>query len=205
MYLMRGTAPIPAYLRPPSREVVDELAMLIERIQRRQTVFMQHWRSLCTASDDTPVIQPELLLEETYVPRLRSAIACLARGDTAGFFTSGRALGAELADAGVPFAAMVTHASFLKDGCADARARSVAVHLRCSAGASGRGLVAAAAIGYTAARTSRSAAGERGSLRLPTTPATPATVPLFPHGGARGDAAVSRISGRRRAAPRPHP
>jgi DNA-binding NtrC family response regulator len=118
MYLMREPAPIPAYLRPPSREVVDELAMLIERIQLRQTVFMQHWRSLCTASDDTPVIQPERLLEETYVPRLRSAIACLARGDTAGFFTSGRALGAELADAGVPFAAMVTHASFLKDGCA---------------------------------------------------------------------------------------
>src|SRR4029077_7188081 len=95
MYLMREPAPIPAYLRPPSREVVDELAMLIERIQLRQTVFMQQWRSLSTASADTPVIPTERLLEETYVPRLRSAIACLARGDTAGFFTSGAAVGAE--------------------------------------------------------------------------------------------------------------
>jgi DNA-binding NtrC family response regulator len=47
---------------------------------------------------------------------------CLARGDTAGFMALGRALGADLADAGFPFAVVVAHASFLKDGCARALA-----------------------------------------------------------------------------------
>jgi len=122
MYLMREPAPVPGYLRPLSREVVDELARLIERIRLRQTVFIRHWRALCASSDDAATVPPEQLLEETYVPRLRSAIECLRRGDTAGFFRSGQALGADLADAGIPFATMVTHASFLKDGCASALA-----------------------------------------------------------------------------------
>ena len=118
MYLMREPAPVPAYLRPLSRDVVDDLARLIERILLRQGAFMLHWRALCTSNDAAASVPPERLLEETYVPRLRSAIECLGRGDTAGFLRSGRALGADLADAGVPFSAMVTHASFLKDGCA---------------------------------------------------------------------------------------
>ena len=118
MYLMREPAPVPGYLRPLSREVVDDLTRLIERMRLRQGVFMQRWRALCTSSEDAGSVPPERLLEETYVPRLRSAIEYLSRGDTAGFLRCGRALGADLADAGVPFAAMVTHASFLKDGCA---------------------------------------------------------------------------------------
>jgi len=122
MYLIREPAPVPSYLQALSREVVEELARLIDRIRQRQVVFIQHWQALCAASDGAGGTPPQQLLEETYVPRLRSAIDCLARGDTAGFLGSGRALGAELAAAGVSFAAMVSHASFLKDGCARALA-----------------------------------------------------------------------------------
>ena len=85
-------------------------------------MLIEHWESQCASGGGTDRSLAAQLLDEIYVPRCRSAIECLARSDTAGFMAYGRALGADLAAAGIPFAVVVAHATYLKDGCAEALA-----------------------------------------------------------------------------------
>ena len=113
---------VSSYLHPFSPEAADEIGRLIERLRHREPAVREQWYSLCHAVDDSEHSLWTHLLDEIYVPRCRSAMECLARGDPGGFMMLGRSLGADLADAGLPFAVVVAHASFLKDGCARALA-----------------------------------------------------------------------------------
>jgi transcriptional regulator with GAF, ATPase, and Fis domain len=109
-------------VQPLSRDLADDIGRLIERLRAREPAVTAQWHARCVSHDSADHVFWTRLLEEVYVPRCRSAFECLARGDIAGFSECGRALGEDLADEGIPFAVVVAHASFLKDGCAKALA-----------------------------------------------------------------------------------
>jgi len=115
-------AAVSAYLRPLSRDLADDIGRLIERLRAREPEVTAQWHSRCVSHGSVDHVFWTRLLDEVYVPRCRSAFECLARGDIAGFSACARALGEDLADEGIPFAVVVAHASFLKDGCAKALA-----------------------------------------------------------------------------------
>jgi DNA-binding NtrC family response regulator len=111
-----------AYAQPLSRDLADDIGRLIERLRAREPEVTAQWHARCVSHGSADHVFWTRLLDEVYVPRCRSAFECLARGDIAGFWECARALGEDLADADIPFAVVVAHASFLKDGCAKALA-----------------------------------------------------------------------------------
>jgi two-component system NtrC family response regulator len=100
----------------------DGIARLVERVRARKAVMIEEWRRLCVSNLGAHRALSERLFYETYVPCLRSATESLCRGDMDDFVAFAHALGAQLAEDGVPFAAMVAHVGFLKESCATALA-----------------------------------------------------------------------------------
>ena len=96
----------------------DGIARLIVTLRARKVAFVQEWHRLCASTLGAHRALSKELFQETYVPSLRSAAECLARGDAAGFVSFAGGLGEGLARAGIPFAAFVAHLAFLKESCA---------------------------------------------------------------------------------------
>jgi DNA-binding NtrC family response regulator len=96
----------------------DGIARLVATLRERKVTFVQEWHRLCASTLGAHRALSKELFQETYVPSLRSAAECLARGDAAGFVSFGANLGERLARAGIPFAAFVAHLAFLKESCA---------------------------------------------------------------------------------------
>ena len=98
------------------------MLLLVERIRANKVALKARWHALCQSQLGAHPTLTEKLFQETYIPRLRSAMEALLRGDMFAFFAAARALGGDLVAQGVPFASMVIHLSFLKESCADALA-----------------------------------------------------------------------------------
>src|SRR5262245_60544605 len=117
--------PLPQWSRPDDggefylalfpREDVSALDRIVQVVLARRTAFLERWHQL---HESRFGIHRECSFEgfqSTYLPLLRSAILRLAGGDITGFVTFGALLGAQLADAGMPFAVMVAQLSLLKE------------------------------------------------------------------------------------------
>ncbi len=100
----------------------ETMLLLVERIRANKVALKARWHALCQSQLGAHPTLTEKLFQETYVPRLRSAMEALLRGDMFAFFAAARALGRDLVGQGVPFASMVIHLSFLKESCAGALA-----------------------------------------------------------------------------------
>src|SRR5215510_8634878 len=94
------------YLNPFPREGAGAIIRLIDAVRFHHRELIHEWLTLC-ASTSAPHHAITEVFRRIYVPRLRSAVECLARGDIAGFLTIGESLGGQLSQRGVPFAAFV--------------------------------------------------------------------------------------------------
>lgn len=100
-------------------EAVDRL---IQAIQTRKGQVVQEWHMLYSSRFGAHHAISEKFFQEVYGPNLRAAAMCIVQGDAAGFVSLATELGEQLARAGLPFAAMVSHLSLWKESCAKALA-----------------------------------------------------------------------------------
>jgi transcriptional regulator with GAF, ATPase, and Fis domain len=115
---VHGSASSRFYVQLFPHDGADGIARLIVTLRERKVLFVQEWHRLCASSLGAHRALSKELFQETYVPSLRSAAECLARGDAAGFVSFAGGLGERLARAGIPFAAFVAHIAYLKESCA---------------------------------------------------------------------------------------
>jgi DNA-binding NtrC family response regulator len=117
--------PLPQWSRPDDgaefylalfpREDVSALDRIVQVVLARRAAFVERWRHLHESRFGIHRECSYEAFQATYLPLLRSAVLRLAGGDITGFVTFGALLGAQLADAGVPFAVMVAQLSLLKE------------------------------------------------------------------------------------------
>jgi DNA-binding NtrC family response regulator len=96
---------------------IDAIDRVVDTIRARRATFVRCWRHLY---EERLGVHRECAIEvfqATYVPHLRSAVLRVAGGDVAGFMTFAALLGAQVADAGVPFGVMVAHLNLLRESC----------------------------------------------------------------------------------------
>src|SRR5262249_810248 len=63
---------------------------LVERIRANKVALKARWHALCQSQLGAHPLFTEKLLQETYVPRLRSAMEAVLRSDTLAFFSAAR-------------------------------------------------------------------------------------------------------------------
>jgi DNA-binding NtrC family response regulator len=99
-------------------ELADAVTALIEAVRARKAQLFAEWHALCLSSVPHDAALLERLFHDLYIPQLRSAFECLARGDAISFVELARVLGEQVAGSDLPFAAFVAHVNFLKEACA---------------------------------------------------------------------------------------
>jgi two-component system response regulator GlrR len=128
----------------------DALLDVIAALRERKPAIVAHWQALAPARLSPRGTPAPARFHEIYVPHLRRAEAHLCRDDAAAFVDFAHALGACVADDGMPFAGLVAHVSLLHESCVHALADR-AVELRDGLAVLDRVMacvVAAAADGY---------------------------------------------------------
>ena len=169
----------------------DAIARLIGAIKARKDRMIERWCGLAASRLGQHRALSERLFRQTYIPRLRTAIESLARGDRTSFLTFAADFGAQVATAGLPFAVVVAHVNLLKESCVgvladDTLELSTAILLLDKLTAC---FVSVAAEGYyvPARRNNR---GDAGALPFDT---AGATSPRIFHGMVGGSDAMQRV------------
>ncbi len=106
-----------------------DIARVIAAIRERRAEVVAHWQTLAPARLHPNGTPSPSRFHEIYVPHLRRAESHLQRGDAPAFVAFAHALGACVADDGMPFAGLVAHVSLLHESCVNALADR-AVELR---------------------------------------------------------------------------
>ena len=169
----------------------DAIARLIGAIKARKDRMIERWCGLAASRLGQHRALSERLFRQTYIPRLRTAIESLARGDRTSFLTFAADFGAQVATAGLPFAVVVAHVNLLKESCVgvladDTLELSTAILLLDKLTAC---FVSVAAEGYyVPAR--RNNHGDAGALPFDT---AGATSPRIFHGMVGGSDAMQRV------------
>src|SRR4029450_7865863 len=100
----------------------DAILQLILELRARRKAVIAQWQTLAPARLSSRGMPTPARLRETYVAHLRRAESHLLRGDGAAFVAFAHALGACVADDGMPFAGLVAHVSLLHESCVNALA-----------------------------------------------------------------------------------
>jgi two-component system NtrC family response regulator len=95
---------------------------LVAAVRARKTSLAMQWGALSRSRLSARGTPSPTLFHEVYVPHLRRAGDCLARGNGAAFVAFAHGLGAQVATDGMPFAAFVAHVNLLKECCTNALA-----------------------------------------------------------------------------------
>jgi transcriptional regulator with PAS, ATPase and Fis domain len=122
----RGTCPCLDLFPHDGR---DAILQLIATLRERRAIVIAQWQALAPARLSSRGTPSAARLREIYVPYLRRAESHLLRGDGTAFVAFAHALGACVADDGMPFAGLVAHVSLLHESCVNALADR-AVELR---------------------------------------------------------------------------
>ena len=100
-------------------EVIREL---IGSLRARRDRVVREWQALYAHRFGAHRAIPDGLFRDTYGSQLRHAVNSIVVGDTAGFIRFAAELGEQVAAAGVPFGAMVSHLHLWKESCVKALA-----------------------------------------------------------------------------------
>ncbi|TMA53480.1 MAG: AAA family ATPase [Deltaproteobacteria bacterium] len=170
----------------------DAIARLIGAIKARKDRMIERWCGLAASRLGQHRALSERLFRQTYIPRLRTAIESLARGDRTSFLTFAADFGAQVATAGLPFAVVVAHVNLLKESCVgvladDTLELSTAILLLDKLTAC---FVSVAAEGYYVPARRNGNRGDAGALPFDT---AGATSPRIFHGMVGGSDAMQRV------------